>query len=199
MASQGVESLLALRHQLQEKKTLLRRQVDEERRRAARLTSDSIDSILYLCNWLIPSCRLEQENTQVQAMLGAAKVENDRAKDKLAAVKAKLKAKEESMARAQDEENTTRNRINLSKEQAGKESDRRLKDVAMYQKEVMQLCDQMRKSNISGSNLDALEEKKAGLLKELEVIQQELHGFEEEGLQSRAPSRLRISAFTQNF
>ena len=117
-------------------------------------------------------------------MLGAAKVENDRAKDKLAAVKAKLKAKEESMARAQDEENTTRNRINLSKEQAGKESDRRHKDVAMYQKEVMQLCDQMRKSNISGGNLDALEEKKAGLLKELEVIEHELHGFEEEGLQS---------------
>ena len=87
----------------------------------------------YICHyyvtkqWLIPSCRLEQENTQVQAMLGAAKVENGRAKDQLAAVKAKLKAKEESMARAQDEENTTRNRINLSKEQAGKESDRRLK------------------------------------------------------------------------
>ena len=189
MASQGVESLLALRHQLQEKKTLLRRQVDEERRRAARLTSDSIDSILYLCQvlcnqWLIPSCRLEQENTQVQAMLGAAKVENDRAKDKLAAVKAKLKAKEESMARAQDEENTTRNRINLSKAQAGMESDRRLKDVVMYQKEVMQLCNQMRKSNISGGNLDALEEKKAGLLKELEVIEQELHGFEQEGVPS---------------
>ena len=48
----------------------------------------------------------------------------------------------------------------------------------------MQLCDQMRKSNISGGNLDALEEKKAGLLKELEVIQQELHGFEQEGVQS---------------
>ena len=61
-----------------------------------------------LCNqWLIPSCRLEQENTQVQVMLGAAKVENGRAKDQLAAVKAKLKAKEESMARAQDEENTS--------------------------------------------------------------------------------------------
>ena len=117
-------------------------------------------------------------------MLGAAKVENGRTKDQLVAVKAKLKAKEESMARAQDEENTTRNRINLSKEQAGKENDRRLKDVAIYQKEVMQLCDQMRKSNISGGNLDALEEKKAGLLKELEVIQQELHGFDQEGVQS---------------
>ena len=117
-------------------------------------------------------------------MLGAAKVENGRAKDQLAAVKAKLKAKEESMARAQDEENTTRNRINLSKEEAGKESGSRLKDVAMYQKEVMQLCEQMRKSNISGGNLDALEEKKAGLLKELEVIQQELHGLEQEGVQS---------------
>ena len=117
-------------------------------------------------------------------MLGAAKVENGRAKDQLAAVKAKMKAKEESMARAQDEEHTTRDRINLSKEQAGIESDRRLKDVAMYQKEVMQLCDQMRKSNISGGNLDALEEKKAGLLKELEVIQQDLHGLEQEGVQS---------------
>ena len=48
----------------------------------------------------------------------------------------------------------------------------------------MQLCNQMRKSNISGGNLDALEEKKACLLKELEVIQHELHGFEQEGLQS---------------
>ena len=47
--------------------------------------------ILYNCQWLIPSCRLEQENTQVQAMLGAANVENGRAKDQLAAVKAKLK------------------------------------------------------------------------------------------------------------
>ena len=117
-------------------------------------------------------------------MLGAAKVENSRAKDQLAAVKAKLKAKEESMARAQDEENTTRNRINLSKEQAEMESDRRLKDVVMYQKEVMQLCNQMRKSNISVGNLDALEEKKAGLLKELEVIEHELHGFEQEGVPS---------------
>merc|ERR1719334_268010 len=161
MASRGVESLLALRRQLQERKAMLQRQVDEERKRAA---------------------RLEQENTQVQAMLGAAKVENDRAKDNLAAVKAKLKAKEESMARAQDEENTTRNRINLSKAQAGMESDRRLKEVAMYQKEVMQLCDQMRKSNISGGNLEALEEKKARLLKELQVIEQELHGFEQAGL-----------------
>ena len=117
-------------------------------------------------------------------MLGAAKVENGRTKDQLVAVKAKLKAKEESMARAQDEENTTRNRINLSKEQAGKESDRRLKDVAVYQKEVMQLCDQMRRSTISGGDLDALEEKKAGLLKELEVIEHELHGFEQEGVPS---------------
>ena len=120
----------------------------------------------------------------MQAMLGAAKVENGRAKDQLAAVKAKLKAKEESMARAQDEENTTRNRINLSKAQAGMESDRRLKDVVMYQKEVMQLCNQMRKTNISGGNLEALEEKKARLRKELQVIEGELKGFEEEGLQS---------------
>ena len=48
----------------------------------------------------------------------------------------------------------------------------------------MQLFVQMRKSNISGGNLEALEEKKASLLKELLVIEQELKGFEEEGLQS---------------
>ena len=120
----------------------------------------------------------------MQATLSAAKVENGKAKDQLAAVKAKLKAKEETMARAQDEENVARNRINLAKVEAGKEGDRRLKNVAMYQKEVMQLCDQMRKSNISGGNLEALEEKKARLLKELELIEGELKGFEEEGLQS---------------
>ena len=129
-------------------------------------------------------CRLEQENAQVQATLSAAKVENGRAKDQLAAVKAKLKAKEEMMARAQDEENIARNRINLAKEQAGNESDRRLRDVTMYQKEVMLLCNQMRKTNISGGNLEALEEKKARLRKELQVIDGELKGFEEEGLQS---------------
>ena len=138
-----------------------------------------------LCHQLhIIPCRLEQENAQVQAILSAAKVENGQAKDQLAAVKAKLKAREEMMARAQDEENIARNRINLAKEQAGNESDRRLKDVAMYQKEVMQLCNQMRKTNISGGNLEALEEKKARLRKELQVIDGELKGFEEEGLQS---------------
>ena len=42
MASQGVESLLALRCQLQERKAMLQRQVDEERKRATRLASDSI-------------------------------------------------------------------------------------------------------------------------------------------------------------
>ena len=120
----------------------------------------------------------------MQATLSAAKVENGQAKDQLAAVKAKLKVKEEVMARAQDEENLARNRINLAKEQAGKEGDRRLENVAMYQKEVMQLCVQMRKSNISGGNLEALEKKKASLLKELLVIEGELKGFEEEGLQS---------------
>ena len=76
---------------------------------------------------------MEQENAQAQATLSAAKVENGRAKDQLAAVKAKLKAKEETIAREQDEENISRNRINLAKEQAGKESEKRLKDVAMYQ------------------------------------------------------------------
>ena len=109
-------------------------------------------------------CRFEQENTHVQATLSAAKVENGKAKDQLAAVKAKLKAKEETVARVQDEEMVARNRINLAKVEVGKEGDRRLKNVAMYQKEVMQLCDQMRKSNISGGNLEALEEKKASLL-----------------------------------
>ena len=127
---------------------------------------------------------MEQENAQAQATLSAAKVENGRAKDQLAAVKAKLKAKEETIAREQDEENISRNRINLAKEQAGKESEKRLKDVAMYQKEVMQLCDQMRNSNISGGNLEALEEKKAKLLKELLVIEQEVNTLEEEGFQS---------------
>ena len=87
------------------------------------------------------------------------------------------------MARAQDEENISRNRINLAKEHAGNESDRRLKDVAMYQKEVMQLCNQMRKTNISGGNIEALEEKKARLLRELQVVEEELKDFEEEGFQ----------------
>ena len=138
-----------------------------------------------LCHqWHIIPCRLEQENAQAQATLRAAKVENGRAKDQLAAVKAKLKAKEETIAREQDEENISRNRINLAKEQAGKESEKRLKDVAMYQKEVMQLCDQMRNSNISGGNLEALEEKKAKLLKELQAIEQEFNVLEEDGFQS---------------
>ena len=86
-----------------------------------------------LCHQLhIIPCRLEQENAQVQANLGAAEVENGQAKDQLAAVKAKLKVKEETMVRAQDEENAARNRINLAKEQAGREGDRRLENVAMY-------------------------------------------------------------------
>ena len=50
-----------------------------------------------LCHQLhIIPCRLEQENAQVQAILSAAKVENGQAKDQLAAVKAKLKVKEET-------------------------------------------------------------------------------------------------------
>ena len=85
-----------------------------------------------LCHQLDIPCRLEQENAQVQAILSAAKVENGQAKDQLAAVKAKLKVKEETMVRAQDEENAARNRINLAKEQAGREGDRRLENVAMY-------------------------------------------------------------------
>ena len=86
-----------------------------------------------LCHRLhITPCRLEQENGQVQATFSAAKVENGQAKDQLAAVKAKLKVKEETMVRAQDEENAARNRINLAKEQAGREGDRRLENVAMY-------------------------------------------------------------------
>ena len=68
----------------------------------------------------------------MQATFSAAKVENGQAKDQLATIKAKLKVKEETMARAQDEENVARNRINLAKEQAGREGDRRLENVAMY-------------------------------------------------------------------
>ena len=102
----------------------------------------------------------------MQATLSAVKVENGQAKDQLAVVKAKLRAEEETIAREQDEEKVMRNQINMAKEQAGMESDKRLKDVAMYQKEVMQLCVQMR--NISGGNLEALEEKMARLLKELQ-------------------------------
>merc|ERR1719193_2646940 len=104
--------MLEMRRQLQEKKVVLLRQVNDERRRVA---------------------RLEQENAQALATLSAAKVENGRAKDQLAAVKAKLKAKEETVARVQDEEMVARNRINLVKVEAGKEGDRRLKNVAMYQ------------------------------------------------------------------
>ena len=70
----------------------------------------------------------------MQATLSAAKIENGEAKDQLAAVKAKLKAKEETMARAQDEENVARNRINLAKEQARNEGDRRLKDMPCIRK-----------------------------------------------------------------
>ena len=51
----------------------------------------------------------------------------------------------------------------------------------------MQLCAQMRKSNITGGNLEALKEKKASLLKELLIIVEELKGFEEEGLQIKVP------------
>ena len=42
MASQGAESLLELRRQLQERKALLLRQLDEERGRVARLASNCI-------------------------------------------------------------------------------------------------------------------------------------------------------------
>ena len=42
----------------------------------------------------------------------------------------------------------------------------------------------MRNSNISGGNLEALEEKKAKLLKELQAIEQEFNALEEDGFQS---------------
>ena len=46
MAGQGVEAMLALRRQLQEKKAVLLRQVDEEQRRVARLAKSPFQIIL---------------------------------------------------------------------------------------------------------------------------------------------------------
>ena len=45
MASQGVEAMLALRRQLQEKKALLKRQVEQERGRVARLAKSPLNIV----------------------------------------------------------------------------------------------------------------------------------------------------------
>ena len=84
------------------------------------------------------------------------------------------------MARGHDEEKVIRARINLIKAEAEKEKDKRFKDVASYQSEVMNLCGQLRQAHISGGSLAAVEEKKEALLKDLKEIEQELAGFDQE-------------------
>ena len=122
-------------------------------------------------------------NTQVRSVLCRARSENGEAKDRLAAVKARVKAREETLARGQEEEKMTRARINMMKAEAEKEKDKRFKDVALYQSEVMKLCGQLRQSSISGGSLAAMEEKKEALLRELKTIEQELAGFNQEDRQ----------------
>ena len=48
-----------------------------------------------------------------------------------------------------DEEKVIRARISLIKAEAEKEKDKRFKDVALYQSEVMKLCGQLRQWSIS--------------------------------------------------
>merc|ERR1712181_26509 len=79
-----------------------------------------------------------------------------------------------------DEENIMRARINLVKAEAEREKDKRFKDVASYQNEVLNLCGQLRQASISGGSLAAVEEKKENLLRELKEIEQELAGFHQE-------------------
>ena len=119
----------------------------------------------------------------MRSVLSRARAENGEAKDQLAAVKARVKAKEETLTRGQDEEKITRARINMIKAEAEKEKDKRFKDVALYQSEVMKLCGQLRQWSISGGSLAAVEEKKESLMKELEEIKQELAGFNQEDRQ----------------
>ena len=116
----------------------------------------------------------------MRSVLSRARAQNGEAKDQLAAVKARVKAREETLARGQDEEKITRARINMIKAEAEKEKDKRFKDVALYQSEVIKLCNQLRQSSISGGSLAAVEEKKEALLKELKEIEQELAGFDQE-------------------
>ena len=117
-------------------------------------------------------------------MLSSARAENGQAKDALAAVKVRVKAREETLARGQEEEKMARARINMIKAEAEKEKDRRFTDVSLYQSEVMKLCDQLRRqSSISGGSFAAVEEKKEALLRELKEIEQELAGFNQEDRQ----------------
>merc|ERR1719369_1723258 len=80
-------------------------------------------------------------------------------------------------------EKMTRARINMIKAEAEKEKDKRSKDVALYQSEVMELCGQLRQSCISGGSWAAVEEKKGALRRELQEIEQELAGFNQEEAQ----------------
>jgi len=153
-------TMMELRSQLEERRDLLWRKVEEEQRR---VTS------------------LEQESAQVRSVLSRVRTENGQTKDQLTAVKVRVKAREETLARGQEEEKITRTRINMIKAEAEKEKDRRFTDVSLYQSEVMKLCDQLRRqSSISGGSFAAVEEKKEALLKEIE---QELAGFNQEDRQ----------------
>ena len=127
--------------------------------------------------------RLEQESIQVQSVLSRAKAENNRAKDQLTTVKTRVKAREETLARGQDEEKVIGTRINAIKAEAGREKDNRFNDVALYQSEVMELCGQLRETSISGGNLVAVEKRKEVLVRELKEIEQELACFDQEGRQ----------------
>ena len=123
-------------------------------------------------------------NTQVRSVLSRVRTENGQTKDQLTAVKVRVKAREETLARGQEEEKITRTRINMIKAEAEKEKDRRFTDVSLYQSEVMKLCDQLRRqSSISGGSFAAVEEKKKALLRELKEIEQELAGFNQEDRQ----------------
>ena len=119
----------------------------------------------------------------MQSVLSRAKAEKNRAKDQLTTVKTRVKAREETLARGQDEEKVIGTRINAIKAEAGREKDNRFKDVALYQSEVMELCGQLRETSISGGNLAAVEKRKEVLVRELKEIEQELASFDQEGRQ----------------
>ena len=115
--------------------------------------------------------------------LSRAKAENGQAKDQLAALKARVLAREEALVRGQEEEKMTRARIEMIKKEKEKEKQKRFKDVALYQSEVVKLCGQLRQTSISGGSLPALEEKKEALQRELEEIRQQLAAFDQEDRQ----------------
>ena len=119
----------------------------------------------------------------MRSLISRARAENSQAKDQLASVKARVKAREETLARGHDEDKIIRARINMIKAEAEKEKDKRFKDVALYQSEVMKLCGQLRQWSISGANLAAVDERKEALLRELKEIEQELAGFNQEDRQ----------------